>query len=265
MDPVGDLVVVKPVIILFHDGLVDRRAQFRQWIFRLKKGIGQQLSQFAVTQVVQQGPVHGVGLAIGIPFGGWTECVDEQDTVPLGHFAHSLDVQDEVGVLYGSVGHALHGLNCGGGDQSDSRSCFSIVFLGRDMLQEGIELLFESLQFLLAVEGRIEAKEGKYDVGLQASEPLIGSFEVPPWSSIDLQFRANQLLGSGESVLAVLFAAGMRTKPRGVPFIAQVPYGQLLQREAEVQFGLEMAVVNHSRSHACPDERNAIPFLQGQI
>jgi hypothetical protein len=63
----------------------------------------------------------------------------------------------------------------------------------------------------------------------------------------------------------MLFAAGMRAKSRGVPFVAQVPHGQFLQREAKVQFGLKMAVMDHSRPHARPHERNAIPFLQWQI
>ena len=132
-----------------------------------------------------------MGLAIGIPFSGWAICIDEEHLVLLGHFAHTLDVKNEVCVLQGAIGHTTHRLDGGRRDQGDPRRSFPIVFLGGGVLEKGIDLFLESPKSPWAFEGGIEPEERKRHVGLQPSEPLVGRLEVPPRAGIGLQFRAD--------------------------------------------------------------------------
>ena len=100
------------------------------------------------------------------------------------------------------------------------------------MLEKGVEFLLEPTQLPLAVKGGVEAEEGKHDVGLKPGEPLVGGFEVSFGPGGDLQLFVDQFLCSGKCILPLLFASGMGTKSRGIPFVAKITYGEVQGREA---------------------------------
>ena len=110
MNAIGDFVVVQPKIIFVHDGFVGAESKLGCGFCLLEKGVGKKARKLTVAQVVQEGSVHGVRFAVGVPSVGGAEGIDEQNFVLLGDLTHSFHVKDQVGVLPGSGSYAGYGL-----------------------------------------------------------------------------------------------------------------------------------------------------------
>ena len=85
---------------------------------------------------------------------------------------------------------------------------------------------------------------------------------MPFGAGSGLKLFVDEFLGSREGILPVLDPSGMWSEARSVAFVAQLADCKVKYLEAKVEFGLEMAVVNHSGPHAGTHEGYAVSLLE---
>ena len=163
------------------------------------------------------------------------EQVDEGDAVGPGHLGHRGGVELEPLVRGRRVGQVaasrrLHGDRR---EQDQPRGRLAVVLLGQGVLDEGVEVLLERLQPVLAGERLVVAEEGEDDVGLRPGQPLVGGAEV------------------GRAEAEGQFIAGE----------AEVADDELVLGKASLEVRLQPAVVLHPVGQGVADDRNMIARL----
>ena len=180
----------------------------------------------------------------------------------LSHALHGGGVELEVGVLGLAVGEiALLGqvLEGDGRDQDEAWRGLAVVGLGERVDHKGVELGFVIGDAARAVEGFVVAEERHDGVGLQVEEPLVGRGEEP--LAVVLGVFGVELLGTGEGPLARAGRVG--AKSRCIARAAHVAHEELLRREAQVEFGLELSVVGVAFRETVADEHDAFAGRRG--
>ena len=104
MDPVGYLKIIQPVKIFVHHCLMNGFPLFFLRVSTPKNLVAEQCGEFAVAQVVKQGTVHSVTLALLVPLGRRSEGIHEGDTVFPGDFSHRLGVEGKIFILLNTIG-----------------------------------------------------------------------------------------------------------------------------------------------------------------
>lgn len=133
------------------------------------------------------------------------------------------------------------------------------------MFEVGVEFFLETANLSGPVEGGVESEKAKNDLGVQIRQPLTWTGELSLWFGLCLKIFVDQILGSGERILFFLFATWMRSKARGISFVAKISDGEVVGRMPEKDFRFEMTVMNHPRSHPGSDQDNVVPFLESDL
>ena len=257
---VDEVVVVVPEpILLFNRGVHERRiclATGRRG--RAVQAVGQQPGELLVTGLGGREAVQGERRTAGrIAAAGWLEEVDERQTVALRHAAHRGSVDGKARVLppaVGQVSRRAQILEGNRGHEHEARGGPAIVGSAQGVPHEGVELGLKDGGALRAVEGLIEPEEGDHGVGLQVGQPLVGRGEES--LAVVGGELGTELLRAGERPLRDARRMGPET--RGVPRAAEVAHEQFLLGKAQVQLGLETAVVNVAFGEAVADEGNPL-------
>ena len=268
VDAVDDGVVgVPPVVLLLHGGVDQGLVGLRLAGGGTVERIGHDLGGEAVAVVGGGEAVDGVirrafGLG-GIGVTGGAEEVDEGQAVLLGDAAHGLGVGGEAFVLLLAVGQvALLGevLEGEGRGEGQARGALSVVGAGERMHHEGVQFGLVVLDATESVEGLVVSEEGHDGAGLYMEEPLVRGGEEA--LAVVLRVFGAELLGAGESPLAG--ARGMRAEGGGVARAAEVANDEAAVGEAELQLGLDAAVVSLALGETVADEGDRLA-LAGRL
>ena len=255
VDAVEDRVVGIPHGVLHlhgavHQGLVSLGGTCRGTV----ESVGDEFGDLAVAEVGRGEAVDGVRrLALAVSREGGVEEVDVGEAVLLGDALHGGGVELEVGVFLGAVRQITRGGQILEGDRRDehqARGALAVVGLGQRVDDESVDLGFVVGGAARAIEGFVVAEERDDGVGLEVEEPLVGRGEET--FAVMLGVFGMELLGTREGPLAG--ARGVRTERRGVAGAAHVADDEVLLREAELELGLEAAVVGVALGEAVTDE-----------
>ena len=252
---VDDRVIRVPHVVLHLHGGVDQRFVGLGCAGRdAKESVGEELGHLAVAEVGRGEAVDGIGrLAVAVGGEGGVEEVDVGEAVFLRDTLHRRDVKGEVGVFLHAVREVALGgevLEADGRDEDEARGALAVVGPGERVLDEGVELGFVVGGAGGPVEGFVIAEEGDDGVGLQVEQPLVRRGEES--FAVMLRVFGMELLGAGEGPLAG--AGGVRAEGGSVARTAHVAHDEVLFREAELQLGLETAIVSVAFGEAVADE-----------
>ena len=221
------------------------------------ESVGEELGDLAVTEVRRGEAVDGIGrLRLTVRGEGGVEEVDVSEAVLLGDALHGGGVELEVGVFLGAVRQVAGLGEVFEGDRRDehqARGGLAIVGLGQGVDDEGVDFGFVVGGAAGAVERFVVTEERDDGVGLQVEEPLVRGREEA--LAVVLRILGMELVGARESPLAG--TRRVRAEGRGVAGATHVADEELLLREAEVQFGLEAAVVGVALGETVADEDHA--------
>ncbi len=118
----------------------------------------------------------------------------------------------------------------------------AIVLLTQGVLDEGVQLRLEIVDFLETAERFVVAEESQNGIRFQFGQPLVRFREVPDTQMgllIEMEF-----LGSRESPLR--FTGRMGTEARRFARSRDIANDQFLIRVLPMQIGLEVREVEHS-------------------
>ena len=259
VDAIQDVVVAVPEPVLLLHGFVDEGGVGFGFagLVPVEAG-GEDFGDGLVAFVVRDKAARGERLGgFLIERLGGREEVNESEAVLFGDGLDGGGIKDEVGVFLLAVGQvALRGLIFvrHRRDEDEARGALAVVGFAEGVLHPGVEFGFEVANFGGSVEGFVVAKESDDGVSLQMGEPLVGRGEEA-FAVVDLFVRV-KLLRAGEGPLRDARRVGAES--RGVAHVAHVAEEQLPVRVAQVQLGLDAAVMDIALGESVADQHDAL-------
>ena len=187
------------------------------------------------------------------------EEVHEQHVVGLRHLGHRGGVEFQVGVVRRRI-REIRVVKRFIGDRRekrDARRAFAAVVLRFDLLEKLVEVLFEFIQTLRALEGLVEAVKGQNDIRLRLGQPIVARTEV-----LGAMPGCDLIAGGGEVAENEVVVRKFRVNERLQETVVLHPVGE---RVAEVTDVVALVQGEHLRAECIGAEQNEQDDQAGQV